>query len=168
VLIIGCGLLVASAGVTAATRDTSAFTSRTVAVLGLGIVGAGLGLIVGGWLARRAAVVPADWPDAQYAVEVRMPLGARAIVAVAPTTLARAVDFSDDRREGRERSWRTFVFARQSYAREFSRLNARCLFERPPISPGSRARPTVLRARALYYVAGAALTAAVMWSVLGR
>ena len=115
--------------------------------------------MAGGWLAHRAIVCPADWPDAQYAVDIPSRLGGRAIMAAPASALARAVDFSDDRSAADEPSWRTFVFARTSYAQEFARLNARYVFDRQrPI------RWPLLRDRKVwYYAAAAALVAAAAW-----
>jgi hypothetical protein len=115
--------------------------------------------MAGGWLAHRAIVCPANWPDAQYAVDVPSWMGARAIMAAPASALARAVDFSDDRSAVDEPSWRTFVFARTSYAHEFARLNARYVFERQhPIR-----WPLLRDRRVWYYAAAAALVAAAAW-----
>jgi hypothetical protein len=162
--VLGSGVLLASVGVTAASRRTSAIGSASIAALGLGIAGTGLGLMAGGWLAHRAIVCPADWPDAQYAVDVRSWLGARAIISAPATALARAVDFSDDRSSADEPAWRTFVFERASYAQEFARLNARSVCDRQrPV------RRMMLRdRRALVYAAAAALVAGAIWWWDGR
>jgi hypothetical protein len=160
--VVGGGILLASIGVAAASRHSSAIGSATIAALGLGMVGTGIGLMAGGWVARRAVVVPAEWPDAQYAVEVPSVLGARMIIAVPPSPLARAVDFSDNRAGAEELSWRTFSFAREAYAQLFSRLNTGSLYNRRhPIPVSVLANP-----RALYYVAGAVLAATVAWAMM--
>jgi hypothetical protein len=161
--VLGGGVLLASFGVAAAGRQTSAIGSATVAALGFGIAGIGLGLIGGGWVARRAVLLPADWPDAQYAVDVPALLGTHTIIAAPVSPLTRAVDFSDDRSAPEEPSWRTFAFARDSYAQEFARLNAQQIYDRLHSVPRSLVRDR----RTLYYVAAAALTAAVLWAVWG-
>jgi hypothetical protein len=161
--VLGGGVLLASFGVVAAGRQTSAFASSTIAALGFGIAGIGLGLMGGGWIARRAIVLPADWPDAQYAVDVPSLLGAHTIIAAPVSLLTRAVDFSDDRSAPDEPPWRTFAFARDSYAQEFARLNAHQVYDRLHPAP----RSLVRNRRTLYYVAAAALTAAVVWAVWG-
>lgn len=165
VSVLGGGVLLASIGVAAADRAASAVASSTVAALGLGIAGTGVGLIAGGWVARRIAMVPAEWPDAQYAADLPALLGARVIIAAPSSALARAVDFSDDRSAADEESWRTFVFARASYAQEFARLNESWIQD--PLRPSRATRRTPPRRRAIYYVAAAALTAAFIWSVWG-
>jgi hypothetical protein len=161
--VLGGGVLLASLGVVAAGRQTSAVGSSTVAALGFGIAGVGLGLMGGGWIARRAIVLPADWPDAQYAVDVPALLGVHTVIAAPVSPLTRAVDFSDDRSASDEPPWRTFAFARDSYAEEFARLNARQIYD--PLHPIPRS--LVRDRRTLYYVAAAALTAAVVWAVWG-
>lgn len=161
--VLGGGVLLASVGVVAAGRRTSAIGSSAIAALGFGIAGVGLGLMAGGWIARRAIVLPADWPDAQYAVDVPALLGVHTILAAPVSPLSRAVDFSDDRSSPDEPPWRTFAFVRDSYAQEFARLNARQIYDRLHPAP----RPIVRNRRTLYYVAAAAVTAAVVWAVWG-
>lgn len=163
--VLGCGVLLASVGVTAAGRHAAAIGSATMAALGLGIAGTGLGLMAGGWVARRAVVMPADWPDAQYAADLPSKLGARTIVTAPASALARAVDFSDDRSTADEPPWRTFVFARPSYAQEFARLNERAVQDQS--HPTATVRPILRDRRTIYYVAAAAIAAAVVWSVWG-
>lgn len=157
--VLGGGVLLASVGVTAASRQTSALGSASIAALGMGVAGTGLGLMAGGWLAHRTIVWPADWPDAQYAVDVPLWLGARAIMTAPATALARAVDFSDDRSAADEPAWRTFVFGRPSYAQEFARLNARYVYDRERPVP----RLILRDRRALVYAAAAVLVAGAIW-----
>ena len=157
--VLGAGVLLASVGVTAASRRTSAVGPASIAALGLGIAGTGLGLMAGGWLAHRAIVCPAAWPDAQYAVDVPSWLGARAIMTAPTTALARAVDFSDDRSSADEPTWRTFLFVRTSYAQEFARLNAHSVYDRQRPVPKMMLRDR----RVLVYAAAAALVAGAIW-----
>ncbi len=157
--VLGGGVLLASVEATAASRRTSAIGSASIAALGLGIAGIGLGLMAGGWLAHRAIVCPAEWPDAQHAVVVPSWLRARAIMTAPATALARAVDFSDDRSSADEPAWRTFLFARPSYAQEFARLNARYVYDPQRPVPNLMLRDR----RVLVSAAAAALVAGAIW-----
>jgi hypothetical protein len=116
-------------GAWAAARYGSIIERGAFAALGQGVIIAGLGLMVASWLAERAVTMPADWPDAQYAVEVRSFWDRRVVLGAPATAVSRAVDFSNDRRHGDDdASWRTYTFSRESYAQQFAELNAARLY----------------------------------------
>jgi len=158
----GCGVLLATVGATAVARASSILDPATMASLGLGAAGTGLGIMAGSRLARRVVVAAAEWPDAQYAVELRSIWGARTVMSAPGSPLARSVDYSDNRADTNQLAWRIFSFARASYARQFSELNSQYVYDRARATTHPPLRRPPAR-RALYYAAGAALVAAATW-----
>jgi hypothetical protein len=160
--ITACGLFLAGIGAEGSSRQSTTLSPAMMATIGLGAAGIGVGMVAGGWVAKRTVIVPAEWPDAQYATEIPNLVGSRVLIAAPPSAHARSLDFSDDRSDADERPWRTYSFTRQSYAREFARLNTRHVYRRgQPVQRG-----VLPDRRAALYFASAALVATLVWAIL--